>query len=202
MKKNETIKKTCVIALLIAFIAAGCYSLANIKKYYIERETKELEDLNIIYNNIYVRGRAVGGLTHEQADLLMDELINGEYVKDKVLRFHVPNGIYEKTFTYSELGMGFDTKKAVNEAYIIGRNNAGGINRADVAELDMGGKYLDAESSYSLESVENCLKTIEEVVNKELKPAGKTMDVERTAKAAEQMLIVNEYDALIFIATK
>ena len=202
MKKNKNIKKICIITILIALIAAGSFSLANIKNYYIERETKELEKLNVIYNNIYIRGDAVGGLTYEQANLLIDELINKNYVEDKTLRFHIPNGVFEKTFTYTELGMGFDTKKAVNEAYIIGRNDVNGTNRADVAELDMGGKYLDAESSYSLDAVEDCLRTIEDEVNMELADTGKTMDVERTAKMAEQMLIVNEYDALIYIATK
>lgn len=202
MKKNETVKKTCVIAALIALIGAGGYSLANIKGCFIQRETEELEELNIIYNNIYIRGRVVGGLTCEQADTLMNELINRNYTADKTLRFHVPNGVFEKSFSYSELGMGFDTKKAVNEAYSIGRSNAEGTDRAVVEELDMGGKYLDAESSYNLEAVEKCLRTIEDDVNRELEPTGKTMDIERTAKAAEQMLIVNEYDALIFIATK
>lgn len=202
MKKNNNVKKTCIIVALIVLIAAGGCLLANIKNIFIEKETLELQSLNVIYNNIYIRGSAVGGLTIEQANTLMDQLINEEYTKDKGLRFHAPNGGYEKTLSYTELGMGFDTKKAVGEAYVIGRNSKGNIDRYAVSELDMGGKYIDAETSCNLETIENALKSIEDEVNEEIKTTGKTMDVERTAEAAEQMLLVNEYDALIFIATK
>ena len=206
-------KRVCIIVFMLLFIAAGIFTLANVKNYLISRETRELESMNIIYNNVYIRGEFVGGLTPQQALDRMNKYINVDYSKDKKLIFRLSTTGYTKEFTYPELGMGFDVEKAVNEAYGFGRNNDGSAKRADIAELDVGGKYIDAENKYSIEydvqaesngidTVTECLSTIEYEVNEQLLSSGKTMDVERTAKEAEQMLMVNEYDALIYIATK
>lgn len=202
MSTTTKAKRVFIIAFMLLLIAAGIFALANIKNYLISRETRELESMNIIYNNVYIRGEFVGGLTPQQALDRMNKYINVDYSKDKKLIFRLSTTGYTKEFTYPELGMGFDVEKAVSEAYGFGRNNDGSAKRADIAELDVGGKYIDAENKYNIDTVTECLSTIEDEVNEQLLSSGKTMDVERTAKEAEQMLMVNEYDALIYIATK
>ena len=202
ISKKEKFKRSCVIAVLAALIILFAFLFANIRNIYSLQETRELEGLDVIYNNIYIRGEAVGGLTVEQANEMLSKSINGEYTADKTLIFRAPNTSYEKVFTYPELGMGFDVEKAVNDAYNIGRDEGDAVNRATIAELDMGGRYIDAEISYSIETVKDCLRSIEDEVNEALAPQGKVMDIDRTATAADEMLRVNEYDALIYIATE
>lgn len=202
MTDKNKIKQISKIAVLLVLTAGGIFSLINMKTYFIDSETKQLEALDIIYNNVYIRGEAVGGLTVSQAIEKTDKYINGEYAADKMLTFRVPTSDYEKSFTYPELGMGFDVKKAVGEAYNFGRSSNGSANRSEILELDMGGKYIDAEYSYSIEQVKECLASIEADVNRALEPVGKTMDIDRTAGAAEELLRVNEYDAMIIIATE
>lgn len=202
MSTTTKAKRVFIITFMLLLIAAGVFTLVNIKNYLISRETRELESMNIIYNNVYIRGEFVGGLTPQQALDRMNKYINVDYSKDKKLIFRLSTTGYTKEFTYPELGMGFDVEKAVSEAYGFGRNNDGSAKRADIAELDVGGKYIDAENKYNIDTVTECLSTIEDEVNEQLLSSGKTMDVERTAKEAEQMLMVNEYDALIYIATK
>jgi hypothetical protein len=200
--KSGTLKKASVICFLLAFIALGVYSAINMKSYFIYKETKQLEDLDIVYNNIFVKGEMVGGLTLEQANTITDEIVNGGYASDKELTFRLAGSGYEKSFTYPELGMGFDTQKGVDEAYAVGRTGNKKADRATIAELDMGGKYYDAETSYSIDAVKECLSTIEPEVNDLLSSEGTVMDVDRTAAAAEQMLMINEYGVTIIIATK
>jgi hypothetical protein len=201
--KKKNIKNVCVIVALLALIALSIVSLVNIKALFIHSETKQLENLDVIYNNIYIRGRAVGGLTVEQATNRMDTAINGEYVngEDKIITFRTSTG-FEKTFSYAELGMRFNVEDAVNEAYAIGRNGDDNSKRSVMADLDVGGKYLDAEYTYDLDNVKDCLRTIEADVNKSLESIGKTMDVDKTAAAADEMLRVNEYGSTIVIWTK
>lgn len=201
-KKRNNITKTVVVCFLLAFIALGVYSAVNMKAYFIYSEAKQLEDLNIVYNNIFIRGEMVGGLTLEQAQTMSDKIINGQYASDKELTFRVPRSGYEKSFTYPELGMGFDTQKAVAEAYAIGRTGNRKNDRETITELDIGGKYYDAETSYSIDTVKACLSSIETEVNDLLASEGTVMDIDRTAEAAEQMLMVNEYGVTILIATK
>ncbi len=202
MAKKNKIKQICLIVVLAVLIAGGIAGLLNIDKFFVAKECNQLADLNVIYNNIYIRGNAVGGLTKEQAIEKMNSIINNDYTGDKKISFMLSEATFEKSFTYPELGMGFDVEKAVNEAYAIGRNEDGSTNYAEVSELDMGGKYIDAEIAYSTDKVRECLSTIEDEVNAMLEPYGKVMDLERTAEAAEQLLRVNQYDSLVIIATK
>ena len=202
ISKNEKLKRTFVIAILAVLIILCAFLFANIRNILAMEETSELEGLDVIYNNIYIRGEAVGGLTVDQANEMLTKTINGEYTADKTLIFRAPNTDYEKVFTYPELGMGFDVEGAVNDAYNIGREGDSGENRATIAELDVGGRYIDAEISYTIDTVKDCLRSIEDEVNEVLAPQGKVMDIDRTASAADEMLRVNEYDALIYIATK
>ncbi len=202
ISKKEKLKRTFVIAILAVLIILCAFLFANIRNILAMEETSELEGLDVIYNNIYIRGEAVGGLTVDQANEMLTKTINGEYTADKTLIFRAPNTDYEKVFTYPELGMGFDVEGAVNDAYNIGREGDSGENRATIAELDVGGRYIDAEISYTIDTVKDCLRSIEDEVNEVLAPQGKVMDIDRTASAADEMLRVNEYDALIYIATK
>ena len=202
ISKKEKLKRTFVIAILAVLIILCAFLFANIRNILAMEETSELEGLDVIYNNIYIRGEAVGGLTVDQANEMLAKTINGEYTADKTLIFRAPNTDYEKVFTYPELGMGFDVEGAVNDAYNIGREGDSGENRATIAELDVGGRYIDAEISYTIDTVKDCLRSIEDEVNEVLAPQGKVMDIDRTASAADEMLRVNEYDALIYIATK
>lgn len=200
--KNKNIKQIIIAAVLLVLICAGICSIIFMKSFFVKDEIKQLSDLNIIYNNVYIRGDSAGGLTIQQASEHLNKLINGDYAGDKKIYFRLAGSVYEKSFTYPELGMGFDVNKAVSEAYNFGRNSDGSTNFADVTELDMGGKYIDAEYSYSIDNVKKCLSTIEDEVNSLLKDENKTMDIDRTAAAAEELLRVNEYDATIIIATK
>ena len=202
MKKHSNSGKIAVIALLWVLIAGGTYSLLNMDKLFIKSETDQLSALNVVYNNIYVRGEAVGGLTKEQAVKVTNDVINNSYAADKKLDFSLAEGTYHKSFTYPELGMRFNVESAVDEAYAVGRTEDGKTKRGAVNELEMGGKYYDAENTFDKEDVKKCLSAMESDVNAILKPLGKTMDVDRTADAASQMLMVNEYDTLIIIATK
>ena len=202
ISKKEKLKRIFVIAILAVLIILCAFLFANIRNILAMEETSELEGLDVIYNNIYIRGEAVGGLTVDQANEMLTKTINGEYTADKTLIFRAPNTDYEKVFTYPELGMGFDVEGAVNDAYNIGREGDSGENRATIAELDVGGRYIDAEISYTIDTVKDCLRSIEDEVNEVLAPQGKVMDIDRTASAADEMLRVNEYDALIYIATK
>lgn len=202
ISKKVKIKRFFVIAILAVLIILCGFLFINIKNLFAQQETMELESLDVIYNNIYIRGEAVGGLTVPQAEEMLNKSINGDYTDDKTLIFRAPNTDYEKVFTYPELGMGFDVEGAVNQAYNIGRDGDSSTNRDTIAELDVGGRYIDAEVSYTIDSVKACLATIEDEVNEALAPQGKVMDIDRTAKAADEMLRVNEYDALIYIATK
>lgn len=201
--KKKNIKDVCVIIVLLALIVLGIVSLVNVKTLFIHSETKQLEKLDVIYNNIYIRGRAVGGLTVKQATDRMDTAINGEYVngEDKVITFRTTTG-YEKTFSYAELGMRFNVEDAVINAYAIGRSGNDKAKRSTMADLDVGGKYIDAEYTYDIDTVKDCLKTIESDVNKSLEPIGKVMDIDKTAVATDEMLRVNEYGSTIVIWTK
>lgn len=202
MVKNKNIKQIIIAAVLFILICAGSCSIIFMKGVFIKDEIKQLADLNIIYNNVYIRGDSAGGLTQQQASEHLNKLINGDYAGDKRIYFRLAGSGYEKSFTYPELGMGFDVSKAVSEAYSFGRNSDGSTNLADVTELDMGGKYIDAEYSYSIDNIKECLLTIEDEVNTILKDENKAMDIDRTAAATEELLRVNEYDATIIIATK
>lgn len=162
ISKKVKIKRFFVIALLAVLIILCGFLFINIKNFFAQQETMELESLDVIYNNIYIRGEAVGGLTVGQAEEMLNKSINGDYTADKTLIFRAPNTDYEKVFTYPELGMGFNVEAAVNEAYNIGRDGDRSTNRDTIAELDVGGRYIDAEVSYTIDSVKACLTTIED----------------------------------------
>lgn len=202
--KKKRIKNISIIVVLAALIVLGLVCLKNMKNIFIHFETKELESLNVVYNNIFIRGRDIGGLTVEQAVDNLNKSINEGYVKaeDKTVTVRTTTD-YEKVFTYEQLGMRFDVESAVAEAYAIGRSGKDSTKRATIADLDVGGKYLDAEYKYDMEQVKECLREIEPEVNESLSDLGVTLDIDKTANSIEEnALRVNEYGAVINVWTK
>ena len=102
-----------IFILVISFI-----SILGFKFYNTNQQMKDDLNVDTIYNNIYINGVDVGGLTKEEAEQKLNETIGAE-LSNKAIT--ITNEEQYFTIYYSDLNSRYDYTAAIDEAYSYAR---------------------------------------------------------------------------------
>lgn len=108
-----------IVVLFIIMLWSIAFSYSNRKGIATELMYKTYDN-DLILNGAFVEHVNIGGLTKEQAV----KKVNKQYVDPItkcVMTFIADSGDYEKSYTVEELGLSYDVKSIVDEAYKLGR---------------------------------------------------------------------------------
>lgn len=158
-RKNvlETIKANKVLVLIIS-LALLCLVLAII---YI---SLTLSNQNI-YPNIKVAGVDIGGLTKESA---LDKL-NKKFNESDVGGIAIKYEGKKESIQYKELNLFFNTSKAVETAYNIGREGNKVLNVFNIIGAEIKGKNIDMEYTYDKDKLIRVCEKLETAIRIEPK---------------------------------
>ena len=210
MKKNSNkigkrgIVSIVIILVLILCAVASMFAVGYYKKYRANKELREILDIDRIYTGLYVGNIAVGGLTKEQAIEKLEIELQEKRFGQRKLILRCANSDFEKDAPYTELGMKYKIEEAVDKAYDYGRDGTL-AERAEIQEdLEAVGKYFDIQYEYDMDKiiafVQSAASEAEESV-KEYSGTDVEVDVERTAEMISELLDINQYDGVVYMAT-
>ena len=118
MKKNNKIKKIIILILIILFLLIIFSTIFSI--YYSMN--------NNIVEGIEIQGISVSGITKENAENKLKEIINN--LEKKEIIIHYNN--YENKINLNELEINYNINDAINNACEIGRKNNIFINNFEI----------------------------------------------------------------------
>ena len=202
-KKQKSVKHILLaVALLLIFVSVA--SVVAILRYVEYEEMRANVEGNNIYNNIYVNGINIGGMS--QRDAL--ETLNGAFVQDLnnreiMLVTHTHNYI----FTYENLGVKYNFSPAVEEAHSFAREGSIRERNEQILALESTPHRINFEISetYNFDVIRDAIANLEDELliqplnakitrasgSFEVIPeqAGIMLDVEQTARRVEDVIV-------------
>lgn len=193
MSKKWVIGLIVVAGLLITGIGATVaygYSLVN---------------TDTIRENVYIDGIPVGGMTYDQGMALVTDAKNKELENIKVTLNHE---IESLVFSAADVQYNFDVKKAIDEAYGIGRTGNLIDDISTILERSKDRHDINTVESYNMTTVNSKVQDMANRLNKEPKEAtfklgskgpiitpdviGRKVDVEKTLALLEAAVKVKK----------
>lgn len=161
MNKEKKNKKIIILSLfiilLVTILGLGIYG------YY------KVLDTDLIYEGIQIDELNIGFKTKEETlRLLKDKKENLIDENSMTLTY----GEEEYNITLRELGFYFDYNKAVDKAYLIGREGNIIERIKEIIATKKEGVKLELESNYDEKTIESIVDTIAEEINLEMVEAG------------------------------
>lgn len=212
-RKKSDINKVLIFIVIIAAVlgglAAGIYFLSLTNQ---TKEMKDALDTNVIYNNVFVDGTNVGGLTREQAKAELERTALDNLVT-RTVTLSGENGQNFK-YTYGDFGAGYDFDKSVEEAFAYGRSGSINERYAQLIALDDQPHYITSEYVFSEEKIYEIVKSLEDevyvapVAPSEDNPTGKIgkkLNIEITCDAVKELLTYKsdgQRDSAVFMAVE
>lgn len=194
------------LSVFVLICLVGIAAILAIVYYSRYDEMKNIVDVDTIYNNVYVDGTNVGGLTKEQAIKLLEEKAKSVYYDRTLILTY---GADDYTFTYADFGVTLDIPSAVDTAYNYARSGSLLKRYYMIKELNNQAWYTESAFGYDSDKIFEAVKSIEDKiyeapVNASIKKVdgefvtekgrvGHKLDVEATAKAVEEMVSVKNY---------
>lgn len=133
----------CAIILVVAIFASTGFALFNINN------TK-------IISNISIEGIEVGGLTKKEAEQKILEKIE-KNVEQNII---VKTNDFEYQFQLSQIEAKYDTNKAIEDAYSIGRDGNIFKNNLEIFKRKIKNKNIEVGIDYNQELLENIINEI------------------------------------------
>lgn len=133
----------CAIILVVAIFASTGFALFNINN------TK-------IISNISIEGIEVGGLTKKEAEQKILEKIE-KNVEQNII---VKTNDFEYQFQLSQIEAKYDTNKAIEDAYSIGRDGNIFKNNLEIFKRKIKNKNIEVGIDYNQELLDNIINEI------------------------------------------
>lgn len=133
----------CAIILVVAIFASTGFALFNINN------TK-------IISNISIEGIEVGGLTKKEAEQKILEKIE-KNVEQNIM---VKTNDFEYQFQLSQIEAKYDTNKAIEDAYSIGRDGNIFKNNLEIFKRKIKNKNIEVGIDYNQELLDNIINEI------------------------------------------
>ena len=131
----------CLIVILLVFSVV--FALININN-------------DKIFDNIYIMGIDVGGMTIDEANKAVGDVINAKLSEELTLK----KDDYETTLNANQINTIFDIETAVNEAYNIGRKGNIITNNYSILWTMLFDKNINCELKYDEEALNKKLDDI------------------------------------------
>ena len=146
-KKNINKKKKriilCVVIIAILLVLSTVFAILNLNN-------------NKIISGISISGVDVSGLSKNEAAEKIKSIYNSKIEKDIGLKYQD----YEATLSPSLLEVNYDIEKAVDEAYLIGRDNNIILNNYNIITTLIGKKNILVNMSLNEEVAKQSLEDI------------------------------------------
>lgn len=142
-KKKMITILICAIILVVAIFASTGFALFNINN------TK-------IISNISIEGIEVGGLTKKEAEQKILEKIE-KNVEQNII---VKTNDFEYQFQLSQIEAKYDTNKAIEDAYSIGRDGNIFKNNLEIFKRKIKNKNIEVGIDYNQELLDNIIDEI------------------------------------------
>lgn len=158
--------KVLAIITLVLILAATSLGFRFYNEY---RHRRDVVEIDTIYNNIYVNGVHLGGMSKEEAYEKLEEYILETYQNKKITI------IYDEEVKYSflELGLHADIQASVERAYAKGREGSIRERYDQILLLNEEPYKIELDITYDLEKIYNVLRYLEEEIY--IKPINATM---------------------------
>ena len=141
--KKILILLICAIVLVISIFASTGFALFNINN------TK-------IISNVSIEGIDVGGLTKKEAEQRILEKIE-KNVEENII---VKTNDFEYQFQLSQIEAKYDTNKAIEDAYNIGRDGNIFKNNLEIFKCKIKNKNIEVGIDYNQELLDNIINEI------------------------------------------
>ncbi len=157
---KETKPKKNIVKIIIAAVIV----IIIIAVFIVYSKASSIINSNLILNGILIENVDVSQMTKDEAiNHLSETISDGE--NGSTLRLYVDD--YEKEVSYYDLGVKYDFQKAVDEAYLIGRNDSFFNNVKTILSLKSSPQNIIIEKSHDDESLNKILAQISEDLNSE-----------------------------------
>lgn len=156
-KKNKKNKKIIVLSLLIILLATilglGIYG------YY------KVLDTDLIYEGIQIDEFNISFMTKDEALQFLKDKKENEIDENSMTLVY---GDKEYNITLRQLGFYFDYNKAIDKAYLIGREGNIVERVKDIIGTKKEGVKIKLESNYDEETIDGIVDTVAEEINLEM----------------------------------
>ena len=139
--KIPIIVTTAIIILLLFF--SVIFALVNINN-------------DKILSNISIMGIDVGGMSREEAEEAVNQVIDEKLKEEMILK----KDEYETSLTATQINAEYDIETAVNEAYDVGKSGNIVTNNYAILFTSIFGKNIDCNFNYNEESLDKKISDI------------------------------------------
>lgn len=146
MKKNNKIKKIIILILIILFLLIIFSTIFSI--YYSMN--------NNIVEGIEIQGISVSGITKENAENKLKEIINNLEKKEIIINYNN----YENKINLNELEINYNINDAINNACEIGRKNNIFINNFEILKTIILKNNIKLEINYDEKLLDSKIDSI------------------------------------------
>ena len=146
MKKNNKIKKIIILILIILFFLIIFSTIFSI--YYSMN--------NNIVEGIEIQGISVSGITKENAENKLKEIINNLEKKEIIINYNN----YENKINLNELEINYNINDAINNACEIGRKNNIFINNFEILKTIILKNNIKLEINYDEKLLDSKIDSI------------------------------------------
>ena len=146
MKKNNKIKKIIILILIILFLLIIFSTIFSI--YYSMN--------NNIVEGIEIQGISVSGITKENAENKLNEIINNLEKKEIIINYNN----YENKINLNELEINYNINDAINNACEIGRKNNIFINNFEILKTIIFKNNIKLEINYDEKLLDSKIDSI------------------------------------------
>lgn len=192
-------KRIIINLVLLATTIISVVLLFNYKNFLSSRETEDILDTPVIYNNVFIDNLAVGGLTKEQAIDKLNKEKQEDVYSTKTINIRTADNFYSRNISTDELGFYHDFDAAVEEAYNYGREGSLSERQAVVDELENAGHFITSSYYYDEEQISDLLKSFEGEINDYLVETENKVDMDRLIDTVLEFVEINEFDVSIIV---
>ncbi|CAN5702425.1 hypothetical protein BH24ACT22_BH24ACT22_19580 [soil metagenome] len=153
----------CAIALLAVLVALDAYANSG-----------------EVYRGVKVAGVSVGGETPQEARSMVGDRLTQETPE----RIRLVGSGENTELSSEELGIDFDTRSTVNQAYEVGRTGWVGRRLSERFKASLGMTELDADAKFDTELVRNVVGELANTANKE--PQNAVISLSGTEATAQE----------------
>ena len=146
MKKNNKIKKIIILILIILFLLIIFSTIFSI--YYSMN--------NNIVEGVEIQGISVSGITKENAENKLKEIINNLEKKEIIINYNN----YENKINLNELEINYNINDAINNACEIGRKNNIFINNFEILKTIILKNNIKLEINYDEKLLDSKIDSI------------------------------------------
>ncbi len=142
-KRKKIIVVFLCIFILLALIFSTIFALLNVNNYKIDE-------------NITISGLDVSGLSKEEAILALEDIYNEKKQNEIILKY----GEYISNINPTIIEVDYKIEEAVDEAYLIGKNENIFMSNFEILSLMIFGKDITVDMTLNEEVATNLIKDI------------------------------------------